>query len=54
MSTSLHSFIRQFTGVVIATLVPVVLVAFLTIPFTLGGHPGEMRPSDALVGQHLT
>jgi hypothetical protein len=54
MATPLHSFIRQFAGIVVATLVPVVLVAFLTIPFTLGGHPGETRPSDALIGQDLT
>jgi hypothetical protein len=40
-------FIRQFLGVVAATLVPVVLVAFVSIPFTLGGHPGEGPPRAA-------
>jgi len=35
------SFVRQFAGTVVATLVPVVLVAFWSIPFNLGGHPGE-------------
>lgn len=39
-STSFH-FARQFVGVVIAALVPIVVTVFLTIPFNLGGHPGE-------------
>jgi hypothetical protein len=54
MVTPLRNFIRQFVGVVAAALVPVLIVAFLTIPFTLGGHPGEPRPAEALVGQHMT
>jgi hypothetical protein len=54
MVTPLRKLIRQFVGVVAAALVPVLIVAFLTIPFTLGGHPGEPRPAEALVGQHMT
>jgi hypothetical protein len=54
MVTPLRKFIRQFVGVVAAALVPVLIVAFLTMPFTLGGHPGEPRPAEALVGQHMT
>jgi hypothetical protein len=54
MVTPLRNFIRQFVGVVAAALVPVLIVAFLTMPFTLGGHPGEPRPAEALVGQHMT
>jgi hypothetical protein len=50
---TLHPFIRQFVGVVIAALVPVILVAFLSIPFTLGGHPGEPRDGAAGFGQIL-
>ena len=41
MQRSLALFVRQFAGVVAATLVPVVAVAFLSIPLSLGGHPGE-------------
>jgi len=41
MHRSLALFARQFAGVVAATLVPVVAVAFLSIPLSLGGHPGE-------------
>ena len=54
MTTPLRSFVSQLVGVVAAALVPVAIVAFLSIPFTLGGYPGEPRPHDALVGQHMT
>lgn len=54
MNASLRIFIRQFAGVVIATLAPVILTAFLSFPFILGGQPGEPRPTDSLVVQHMT
>ena len=54
MVTPLRLFIRKFLGVVLATLVPVAVVAFLSIPFTLGGHPGEPRPATALAARHMT
>lgn len=54
MDTSLRIFISQFVGAVAVASAPAILVAFLSIPFTLGGHPGEMRPTDVLVGLHLT
>ena len=54
MDTSLRMFVSQFVGVVAAALVPVILVAFLAIPFNLGGHPGEPRPAEAPVGLHMT
>ena len=38
-----RSFARQFAGAVVAALIPVVLVAFWSVPFNLGGHPGEVR-----------
>jgi hypothetical protein len=54
MDTSLRLFASQFFSVVIAALAPVVLVTFLSIPFTLGGHPGDVRSASALAGQHMT
>lgn len=54
MDTSLHLFIRQYLGVVIATLAPVILIAFMSIPFMLGGHPGEARTANAPIAQHMT
>ena len=54
MDTSLRFFLQQYTGVVLASLVPVILVAFMSIPVTLGGHPGSANASNAPVAQHMT
>jgi hypothetical protein len=48
------SFVRQLFGVVVAALIPVVLVAFLSIPFNLGGHPGEARAITMPMPTHMT
>ena len=49
-----YSFARQFIGMVAAALIPVVLVAFLCIPFILGGHPGEPRVLGSAASSHMT
>ena len=54
MDPVLRMFIRQLLGVVLTALVPVVLVAFLCIPYILGGQPGDERPAEAAAGQHMT
>lgn len=54
MDSSLRLFIYQFGGVVLAALVPVILIAFMSIPFTLGGHPGDVRSAAAPVARHMT
>jgi hypothetical protein len=54
MNSSPRLFIRQLLGVMLAALVPVVLMAFLSIPYSLGGHPGEERTSAAPDNQHMT
>jgi len=54
MDPILRMFIRQLLGVVLAALVPVVLVAFLCIPYILGGQPGEERDPKAPSAQHMT
>jgi hypothetical protein len=54
MHTSLRTVVLPFACVVVAALAPVVLVAFLTIPYNLGGHPGEVRSEEATVGWHMT
>jgi hypothetical protein len=48
------SFVRQFAGAVVAALIPVVLVAFWSIPFNLGGHPGEVRAATMPTPAHMT
>lgn len=54
MHSSPICFARQFAGAVMAALLPVVLTAFLTIPFNLGGHPGEPRNIDLQATGHMT
>lgn len=54
MNSSLRMFINQYVGVVLATLVPVILIAFMSIPVTLGGHPGEIYAASAPLAQHMT
>jgi hypothetical protein len=57
-SVAMHPFLRQFTrqylAVVVAALLPVILTAFLTIPFNLGGHPGDVRALDVPATRHMT
>ncbi len=54
MDTSLRSFLQQYIGVVLATLVPVILIAFMSIPVTLGGHPDAANTANAPFTQHMT
>jgi hypothetical protein len=54
MNTSLRKIAIPFVCVVIAALVPVVLAAFFTIPYNLGGHPGDERSAELTVGRHMT
>ena len=54
MSTTPIFFARQFVAAVMAALIPVILVAFLTIPFNLGGHPGEIRTGALPPAAHMT
>lgn len=54
MDSSLRLFLFQFVGVVLAALVPVVLVTFLSIPYILGGHPGEAPAVVVANTQHST
>jgi hypothetical protein len=54
MFNPLRVFVCQFVGVVAAALLPVALVAFLSIPFALGGHPGETLPMATPFARHMT
>jgi hypothetical protein len=54
MNSWLRVFVRQFASAVAAALVPVALVAFLSIPYNLGGHPGEERRIDMTTASHMT
>lgn len=54
MHPALHLFVRQYLRIVFAALVPVVMTAFLSIPLSLGGHPGEFRIAATLTDQHIS
>jgi len=45
MQTELHDFLARLAGAVTMTLVPVVLIAFLTMPSSLH-RPAADRPID--------
>ena len=54
MKHQLRGFALQYFGVVAASLLPVVFTAFVSIPFNLGGHPGEMRSAQDAAQAHMT
>jgi hypothetical protein len=54
MDSSLRLFISEYLGAAAAALTPVFLTAFLSVPYTLMGHPGDERPAAVTAGQHMT
>jgi len=54
MDSSLRVFVRQIAGVVAAALIPVALIAFWSIPYSLGDHPGEVRSTEPAMARHMT
>lgn len=53
MHPALKQFIIQYVAVIGAVLIPVIVVSFLSMPYNLGGHPGEARGATAQVA-HLS
>ena len=53
MNSDLRHFLAPMIGLAAMTLLPVVLTAFLTIPFNLGRYPGEPAPQGP-VQRHMT
>jgi hypothetical protein len=54
MHIELRRFLTQLMGVVVMSLVPVVFTAFLTMPWSLGRHPGEAVPLGTIELRHMT
>ncbi len=54
MNAHLRDFLARFAGVVVMTLVPVVLTTFLSMPMSLGRHPGEPLPGMQAPVRHMT
>lgn len=53
MHPELHRFIARFIGTVILTLLPVIFIAFVSMPINLNRHPGEAAPVG-LPLRHMT
>ena len=49
MNTRIRHFFRQYLGVVLTTLVPVILITFMSL--TLGGHATEAPVAKTSVNQ---
>jgi hypothetical protein len=54
MNEDLKYFWLGWARVVLMTLVPVVFVAFTSIPLSLGGHPGESMERAVISDGHMT
>jgi hypothetical protein len=54
MEPSLTAFIRQFAAVVAAASAPVVLVAFLSIPYALNAPASAVPSACASAPRHMT
>ena len=54
MDKDLACFWRHWLRIVVMALVPVVFTAFVTIPFNLGGNPGERAHAQAPGERHVS
>ncbi len=54
MHVDLREFVTRFAATVVMTLVPVVFIAFVSMPLSLGRHPGEAAPAASLWLAHMT
>jgi len=54
MPQKTSNFFAQFVGVVMATLMTVVVTAFLTIPWSLQMTPGDQPTQVAAGERHMT
>jgi hypothetical protein len=54
MHPALKDFIRQTAGFMLMASLPAILAAFLSMPLSLGRHPGESAPVPTQVPGHLS
>ena len=53
MHPELRRFLSLFIGTIVLTLIPVIFIAFVSMPISLNRHPGEPAPTD-LPFRHMT
>lgn len=54
MQDDLRDFLYRFVGTVALTLVPVVFIAFASMPMALSRHPGEAPSGATPLYVHMT
>ena len=54
MHADLREFLARFSAAVVMTLVPVKLIALLSMPLSLGHHPGESALEADPPAAHMT
>jgi len=54
MNVDLKHFVQPLVQVIAATLFAVFTVAFLSVPYTLGAHPGDPQTGQASAPRHMT
>jgi hypothetical protein len=52
MHQDLRNFVNLYLRVVVMSLIPIAFTAFLCIPYSLGGHPGEPISRSAMTDLH--
>lgn len=53
MHPELRCFLSRFIGTVVLTLIPVIFIAFVSMPISLQRHPGDPAPTG-LPLRHMT
>ena len=54
MQEDLREFLTRFAATVVMTLAPVVFIAFVSMPLSLGHHPGEAPARTSTPYTHMT
>jgi hypothetical protein len=54
MNTDLKQFVVTYLRVVALALMPLAVTAFLTMPYILGGHPGELQTRADQTNVHMS
>jgi hypothetical protein len=54
MHQDLKAFGVLYLRVVVMALIPIAITSFLSIPYSLGGHPGDSIPRSSVADLHMT
>ena len=54
MNSSLRSFVKSYLRVVLATLMVVAFIAFVSLPFILGRPVGHAQEVTQVADSHMT